>query len=226
MILVHSVFINPIEIQNNKINIVVLESQQLFTKFIAEIFRQINEGTGSFLLSKGGKKLELAKSMDIVVDIFNLTVNQKKVINKLHSNLLITAQESEHYLATRELLTKINVYLDDIIQEQSLSLTYNEALDISGIFKIADIKFTEEIECLPEKLIDYMEVMTDYCNIECFVFVNLKSYMAEMELKDFYRDILYQGFKVILLESRIDNESCELKEWENILILDKDLCEF
>ena len=75
-------------------------------------------------------------------------------------------------------------------------------------------------------MIDYMEVMTEYCNIECFAFVNLKSYMLETELKNFYRDVLYKRFKVILLESRIDSEIYELKDLENILILDKDLCEF
>lgn len=226
MILVHPLFTDPIEIQNNKINIVILEHQHLFTKFIAEIFTQVNDGTGPFLLSQDGKKLDFSKNMDIVVDVFNLTVNQKKVINKLHSSLLITAQESEHYLTTSELLTNINVYLDEIIQDQSLALTYNEALDIAGIFKAADVRFAEEQEYLPEKLIDYMEVMTEYCNIECFAFVNLKSYMLETELKNFYRDVLYKRFKVILLESRIDSEIYELKDLENILILDKDLCEF
>ena len=43
---------------------------------------------------------------------------------------------------------------------------------------------------------------------------------------NFYRDVLYKRFKVILLESRIDSEIYELKDLENILILDKDLCEF
>ena len=92
MILVHPLFTDPIEIQNNKINIVILEHQHLFTKFIAEIFTQVNDGTGPFLLSHDGRKLDFAKNMDIVVDVFNLTVNQKKVINKLHSSLLITEQ--------------------------------------------------------------------------------------------------------------------------------------
>ena len=215
MILVHPLFIDPIEIENNKINIVIVEHQHLFTKFIAEIFTQINDGSGSFLLSQDGKKLDFSKNMDIVVDVFNLTVNQKKVINKLHSSLL-----------TSELFTNINVYLDAIIQDQSLALTYNEALDIAGIFKAADVRFAEEQEYLSEKLIDYMEVMTEYCNIECFAFVNLKSYMSETELKDFYRDVLYKRFKVILLESRTDSEIYGLKDLENILILDKDLCEF
>ncbi len=226
MILVHPLFIDPIEIENNKINIVIVEHQHLFTKFIAEIFTQINDGSGSFLLSQDGKKLDFSKNMDIVVDVFNLTVNQKKVINKLHSSLLTSAQESEHYLMTSELFTNINVYLDAIIQDQSLALTYNEALDIAGIFKAADVRFAEEQEYLSEKLIDYMEVMTEYCNIECFAFVNLKSYMSETELKDFYRDVLYKRFKVILLESRTDSEIYGLKDLENILILDKDLCEF
>lgn len=175
MILVHPLFIDPIEIENNKINIVIVEHQHLFTKFIAEIFTQINDGSGSFLLSQDGKKLDFSKNMDIVVDVFNLTVNQKKVINKLHSSLLTSAQESEHYLMTSELFTNINVYLDAIIQDQSLALTYNEALDIAGIFKAADVRFAEEQEYLSEKLIDYMEVMTEYCNIECFAFVNLKA---------------------------------------------------
>ena len=70
MILVHPLFTDPIEIQNNKINIVILEHQHLFTKFIAEIFTQVNDGTGPFLLSHDGRKLDFAKNMDIVVDVF------------------------------------------------------------------------------------------------------------------------------------------------------------
>lgn len=59
-----------------------------------------------------------------------------------------------------------------------------------------------------------------------FCVCQLKSYMSETELKDFYRDVLYKRFKVILLESRTDSEIYGLKDLENILILDKDLCEF
>lgn len=226
MILVHPFFINPLAIKNNKINVIVLEQQQLFTKFIAEIFSQISSGVGSFVLSQDGKQIDLSKTMDIVVDVFNISVNQKKAVNKLHTVLSSIAQESEYYLPTNELLTNINVYLGTIIKEQFLSLTYNEALDILGIFKFADVKFVEEKECLPEKLIDYMEVMREYCGLEYFVFVNLKSYISTSELKAFYQDILYQGFNVILVESRIDSESNGLEELENIVILDKDLCEF
>lgn len=226
MILVHPFFINPLAIKNNKINIIVLEQQKLFTKFIAEIFSQISSGDGSCILSQDGKEIDLSKTMDIVVDVFNISVNQKKAVNKLHAVLSGIAQESEHYLVTKELLMNINVYLGTIIKEQSLPLTYNETLDVLGIFKFADVKFVEEKECLPEKLIDYMEVMREYCGLECFVFVNLKSYISTPELKAFYQDILYQGFNVILLESRMDSESNGLEEWENVAILDKDLCEF
>ena len=160
----------------------------------------------------------------MVVDIFSLTVNQKKVVTKLHNKLITVAREAEYYLPTNELLTNINIYLNQIIKSEDLSLTYNETFDMAGIFKIADVKFSEEKNCLPEKLLDYMEVMTDYCGIKCFVFVNLKSYIAPAVLKDFYKNLLYQKFRVLLLENKLDDDKA-LRNFEKILILDKDLCE-
>ena len=52
--------------------------------------------------------------------------------------------------------------------------------------------------------------MADICDIKCFLFVNLKSYLNKDELLELYKHVYYKKINIMLLEStcreRLDNE--------------------
>lgn len=221
MKMVHPLFVNAIDIGAGMVNLLVIEDKKYYLRFINDLYNQINFNDTSFVFSEGDNNIDAGKCLNLILDIFALTVNNRKAITKIYSELAAEAQESEYYMKTQELLAKIAEYMAEILPSQKNALTFNEKLDISSIFKLTEVKFVEERDSILEKIIDYMEVMTNYCGIKCFFFVNLKSFFDENQLNLFYKDVIYRKYMVVLLE----NTCAFYNEMERRVVLDSDLCE-
>lgn len=221
MKLVHPLITMPLEIRDDQINVLVIEHRKTYVNVIAEFSEQIMQCTGSFILTDKESKIDISKGVDLIIDLFNLTLNQKKVITKLYAELNDVAQSAEYFMRTQELISRIKQYLDELLDESRFALAYEDKLDILGLLKYADVKLVEEKENMFEKLLDYMEMMHEYCEIKLFVFVNLKTFLSEVELVSLYKDFVYRKIPVLLLESA---DSKTINEYEHKLIIDEDLC--
>lgn len=192
---------SPIVFEENKINILVVENKKIFTKLIMELTNQINGLDGEFVLSSNLKQLELEKTTDILIDLFTFDLNQKKIISKLYNQLKTTAVEEDHYIGLTYLLGEINNYIEKITLTTQHPLTYSQDTDITGIFKLTDVKLETSYESFAEKLINYFNIMQEFCNISLFVFINLKCYLSKEEMHLLYRHIAYNKLNVLLLEN-------------------------
>lgn len=219
---IHPLLSEAFEISQEKINILVLENKKTFVEFVNSFLNQSNGLAGDIIINAGEKKLiDISKHVDVVINPFELNFNDKKYINTLHTELAKAAHESENFIATQELLTNVNNYLEKLLHLHLMNLTYEDKFDITGIFKLATVKFSEEPCGFIDKIINYMEILTVYANIKCFVFVNLKSFLSDEDLISFYEDILYKKFTVLLLENFCSEQQ---SNYENRLIVDCDLC--
>lgn len=222
MKLSYPIFENPIIFKENKINVLVIENQKLFVKLINELLHQINGFDGKFVLSLNFKEIEINKNMDMLIDPFSLDINQKKVITKLYSHLKNTALDSDFYIDTKAILSEIMQYAEKISQTSQFPLAYANDIDIVSVFKILDLKIEICLESLVEKILDYCSVVQEFCGITCMVFVNLKCYLSDEELEQFYRIVSYKKIFILLLENTVREQRFEIEE---LHIIDSDLCE-
>ena len=65
----------------------VFESPSRFLEFVSQIKGQVNGDNGEWILSEGGKKLNLAKTCEVIIDVFALDINQKKMVTSLYNHL-------------------------------------------------------------------------------------------------------------------------------------------
>ena len=80
MRIVHKDISNPIIINENKINILVLENKKFFIDKINELINQINGDYGDyFLFDLNDEELLISKNCEILTDLFSLDFDSKKI---------------------------------------------------------------------------------------------------------------------------------------------------
>lgn len=222
MKLSHPCFENPIVFQENKINVLIIENQKFLSRFLIELIQQLNGYDGGFVLSLNNKLLDINKNIDILIDPFTLDFNQKKTINKIYSQLKDYALDGNYYMGLKVLQSKIFQYIESLLNATQYPLVYTYDIDVTSIFKMVELKFDSSYETLVEKLMDYCSIIQESCNILCLVILNLKCYLSEIEIEQFYSFISYKKMDILLIENTLREKKLDN---EILHIIDSDLCE-
>lgn len=223
MKLIHPIFSHPICIKEDKINVIQIENKNVFRKFVQEFYLQVNQvEQGNFLITENKKEISLSKNVFLITDIFAINLNQKKVLTKLYEHLGKMALSSDYYMKTQEVLNNVQEFLISIADEEDVPLSYVDKIDVIDLFKISKMKIDHTHMELLETIIDYINVVCEYMEPKCMVFVNLKLFFGQAELELIYHHAIYKKVYLLLIES-IETE--KKSEIEQILILDQDFCE-
>jgi CRISPR-associated protein Csn2 len=221
MKLISKKFQKHIIFSENTINVIRIENSRLFTQIIEELMYQSEGNEGSFILSQENEILNIQKHIDIIYSPLMLEINQKRIVNKLYSTIRNYAL-MDFSLETMEIETSIYQYILSLVNNIEGPITLQDNFDINGLLKLFDVKFSFEESSLISRLYDYLKVAHYYSDTKCFVFINLKSYLNNDEIEALYQFVNLSKINVLLLESgSIDF----LSEYEETLVIDKDLCE-
>lgn len=153
-------------------------------------------------------------------DYFSFDIN-KYALNKFYKKLKEISM-LEYLPETSNLKNKIEEYVYKITKEYDLYLDISCDLDIIEILKSLNVKIKQYDKLSLDKIINYMNIISEIFNIKHFVFISLKNYFTEKEILDFYKYIIYNEFNVVLVEP---NNVKTIQTKEKTYIIDKDLCE-
>lgn len=217
----HPILQELIIFSENIINVLVIENSNFFSKLIEEIYQQLHGIEGDFVFSENNVPIDCLKSIEILFNIFELDINCKKIINKLNNQLSNNAIKEDNYLDTLNIKGQIIKYIDKICSTEMYQIKYSTEFDIVGLFKLVDVKLESSYTSVTEKVIDYLTISYEFFHYNCFIFVNLKSFVSNEDLKKIYSFVQYNKINILLLENRI---SSNVSECEKILIIDEDLC--
>ena len=220
MKLYHSILEKPIEFAENEINIVVVEDQKIMSSLINELVTQLNGLDGEFVLSNNNNIVELSKNCDLIINYFDLNLNSKKILSKLFGILSNDAMSEGFYQNTLELKSKIFDYIENLVCLNKYNVVYAHDFELNTLLKLVDVNIDSNSSTLFEKLIDYLTVMIELININCFIFINIKSFLNKNEMIELYKYLNYNKINVLLLENRIVSKL----NHENYIILDDDIC--
>lgn len=223
MKLVHPYIERQIIFDESKINVLTIENQKLFSEVVQEIISVLNGGNSKFVLSEGMDIINISKVGELCIDIFSCEINSKKSITKLYEILREKSVDEDMHLKTNQILSSIFSYTEDLIFEfGEYELSYNLDTDITNIFKAVDVKFDLSDKTYLEKLLDYVYINSEFLSKKLFIFVNLKSFLLEEELEEFYKMMFYKKINILLLESFEREYKFDCEEY---YIIDKDLCQ-
>lgn len=221
MMLTHAYLSTPIKMKENEIPIWVVENPTIFAQLMQELLEQIEGEEGRFILSEKFEIIEPASNMQLITDLFSLNLNEKKIVSKIYNSLKEKSM-TEDFLETSAIKSQISQYLELLLKDHDFPLYYHDDIDITALLKVCDVKIGLTYDSLLEKILDYMLLCRNFLKTKCFVFVNLKCFLSQTDLTEFYRAIHYEKLKVVLIESTVREERIES---EVVRILDHDMCE-
>ena len=223
MKLVHPDFTLPIIEENSCVcHEWIIESPELFSKYVQELFGQINGSEGNFVLSSEEKELDISKTMEIIVNPLSININDKKVINKLYSELAQTAFDSENYLYTQSILADIQKYCLSLEQSSNYILEMDSEIDITALFKALNIKLEIFADNFFEMLNQYIKIVAELLKKKIVVLINISSFLSEDQLEELLKNADYYEIFLLLMENH--QKDYFLKD-TRCIIIDKDGCE-
>lgn len=223
MKLAHPIFEEPINFKNGLVNVVVIENPSMLSKMIIEFKNQINKEEGKFVLSDDrNEMMDISKKSEMYIDLFSFDFNNKKIISKIYHDLRDKAMGESFYVSTSEISNTMMGYLENLINSVDVPLIIPDELDMISFFKFAGIKVDYNYESEAERLIDYLSLVSEVLSVELVIFVNLKSFLTQKDIKHLYKWISYNEKNILLLESTTRENSYEE---EKIFIIDEDLCQ-
>lgn len=205
---------------DDKINTIIIENTIEYRKIVNSFINELNVKDGNILLSKDIELLMPDKYLFTFYDYFSFDIN-KYALNKFYKKLKEISM-LEYLPETSNLKNKIEEYVYKITEEYDLYLDISCDLDIIEILKSLNVKIKQYDKLSLDKIINYMNIISEIFNIKHFVFISVKNYFTEKEILDFYKYIIYNEFNVVLVEP---NNVKTIQTKEKTYIIDKDLCE-
>lgn len=218
-VLTHGKYGFSFALEENQVYEIVIESAPILAEVVSELIRQTEGGEGEFRLSEKEKLLSIEKNVVLVKDIFNLDVNQRKVLTKLYSGL--SEAENAIYAQEKSVFLEAYIsYLDYICAKSDLFITYEEEPELQELLKVAKVKIDTSASSLLEQVIEYIKVLSQLLGQNIFVFVNLKLFLTQEDMEALYTECFNRKICLILIEAVFHEKLPE----EKGCIIDKDTC--
>lgn len=202
-------------------NIIIIENKVFLRCFIEELLNQIEGSLNKFIFSINNKEQKMSKCVDIVINPFTLSINNSKIVKKIYEHLTTDTSDEEMLITTYDLNNHITSYVETLIGRSGYNLTCNSDMIFPEFFKMLNVKFNENYESLLDRIMDYIELMSDVIGIKIFIFYNLKTLLDDQELLFLYNYCLYNKIHLMLIEQNMNTKL----NHEVYYIIDKDLCE-
>lgn len=216
-------FDNNIKIENDYIQVIEIENKKTFYRLVSNLYKIKNDEKLDevFFYDDNNQEINMYNKVDLYVNFFDIDLNSKKNLNALNKNIInsLTDNVKEEILNN---FKKLSRSFTKILSDIDLSLSLNDNITVDDIIKLLKISINKTDDLLINLLllIDLEKVLKIN---EVLFFINLKQYLSQEELIEFYKYAIYNEIKIVL----VDSQSYGIKlDYEKKLIIDANLDEF
>ena len=212
-----------IEIEDNIIYTLVFENKKYYRENIIELINQHKGNEGNYILSNDNKEISFDKNSYIITNIFNIDINNKKVLTKIYNSLL--KEIVEDISSYNELSTNIRLYFEKLIFNSSLEIEQGEEIDMSSLLKLGDFKIHVENDDILEKFLKFLKVLSELCSYKIIFVVGLHTVFTQDEIIEIYKEVCLNKINIINIEYQQFNNLSNENYKEIVYIFDGDNCE-
>ncbi len=206
------------KISSLKLNIVQIENIYIFRKFMETMTFEcfLND-----VITLFDDDLNITDEVCFsIINVMNLDLNTKKNLNSLNKILLKTAYGNLNN-DLENLKKEVLQIVKSISLELEVSVSIKEEIKADDLFKIVDIKFTENQENILEKLINYIIVISKLQRKNIFLILHIKEYLTDEEIFTLIKELSLHEIFLIDFETR-DFSGNERND--NKIVIDVDGC--
>ena len=210
-------FDNEIIFDEENINVLLIEDVKCFSHIIEVLNDKINgiESNEIFLLDEKNEELKMDKKIYLVLDIFNIDYNSKKVLNAIYNLISDNIEKNQDYKIEKMILELRN-YIIQEINELPFEFVMKSELEISEILKLYNLKMdSENYTSVLERMELLIDIISTMKIADILIIPNLKLFLDDKDLVELYKYSLYNNIKLLLIER---NSSKKLKYEKNIII--------
>ena len=160
-----------IVLEDNLIHTIVFENKKYYRENILELIRQHKGYEGNFILSINNKEVSFDKNSYFISDLFNIDINNKKIISKVYGELLKNVVDD--IAEYNKITSHIREYFETLVFNNNLDLEYNDEIEANSLLKLSDFRIQFEESNYLEKLIKFLKVLVELCNIKVIFIVGL-----------------------------------------------------
>ena len=212
-----------IVLEDNLIHTIIFENKKYYRENILELIRQHKGYEGSFILSDNNKEVSFDKNSYFISDLFNIDINNKKIISKVYGELLKNVVDD--IAEYNKITSYIREYFETLVFSNNIDLEYNDEIEANSLLKLGDFKIQFEESNYLEKLIKFLKVLVELCNIKVIFIVGLYRVFSVEEVEKIYKEVCLNKINIINIESEQQNTKKSDCYNELVYIFDKDNCE-
>lgn len=221
MMLAHPQMETVFDFDEHCVQTLIIEEPMFFRCFLKDIAGQIEGLSGKLALSSDFSPIPFSQNAELIDSILSFQMGRKTLLNKVISRMESTALSEAYYVRTAELMGSLECLFADIAFDLPCDVVCAK-MNIGSILKAAGVEFCDDYDNDLERLLDYMEIVRELDREKLFVFVNLRSYYPDEEIRAFISTALSHEYRVLMVESSAHS----LLSNENRTTVDADLCEF
>lgn len=201
---------------------IVVENKTAFRTLVEDLHAQIEEGIGGkCLLSENEKPLSMAKCCDLLQTFAPFDMNRKKLIGGIVSHMEAKAADECFFSRTQALLSSVEQFVDALGEELPCTVACGK-LNISALLKAIGIEIIDDYDNAAEKILDYMQLIQDFCHVKLFITVNMRSFFDTATMQLFIDTAMAHNISLLMLESA----AFPRLQGEKRITVDEDLCVF
>ena len=196
-----------------------IENPNDYLSFAQELLAQSRGEDGEFVFSDNDAVIPFVKKIEIIDAPLRVSPNDKRILTKLYSRLQKSCAE-EYYLKSQETIDCLRQFLLEIEYASDAILDFDNTIDISGLFKLANLRiFTDESD-LAGNLSLFLQNANEYLGIKVFVFFHLCSFLTIEQIEELGKKAEENSSFILLIENKCPTYYNGIK-----YIYDLDKCE-
>lgn len=217
-------FENEILFTDENVNILTIKDTKCFSHILQILNDKINgqESNEIFLLDENNEEMNINKEMQMILDVFNIDYNSKRILNKIY-DIIATNIEKNQDFEIEKMILNLRNYIIEEINELPFEFVMKNELEIPEILKLYNLKIDKESYT---NILERIEILIDILSTlniaKILIIPNLKLFLSAEELVELYKYSLYNNINLLLIER---DESNKLK-YEKSIIIDENFCDF
>lgn len=196
-------FDNEIIFNDQNINILTIKNTKCFSHILQILNDKTNgiESNEIFLLGENNEEMNMAKEIQIVLDVFNIDYNSKKILNKIYEIISNNIEKNQDFEVERMVLNLRN-YIIEEINDLPFEFVMKNEIEIPEVLKLYNLKIDEEnYTSILEKIEILIDIFSTLKIAKILIIPNLKLFLDEAELVELYKYSLYNNIKLFLVEN-------------------------
>lgn len=209
----------PLQLVDGNICVLYIENQKLFREVFSAFVNENIEET-NIVFSENFSPIKPKGNICIIDDFFRISYSNS-VIKKLYDQIEKFCNY-ELQKETTQLKIHIINFFENLVSYFDYDFEFNYDFSVTEMLKLVNLRPNTEKDETIGILLDYILLINKYVKPKCFVLLNLHLYFSEEELELFYKDIINNHIKILVLENR---KTYNTSIYEKVVVYDNDFCE-